>query len=242
LTAGEQDQCILSAAGSLLRVQGKADRSHGRFGWVGSRRQDLRDFSAAALRVRGRNQSKLFPAGNSIKASSALLWTCLMVARSFGQLTIYGCRIEARGTKLCTSLMFRGQHIGQAIANRIAFPVRPPAATATRAPLTTKGSPLPRSTGLSAWRRPYAMTCDNHEWRQLRSLLQRLYNKRTAGGSDGCCGNSWPQQDGQLVARPMQFLCNPIATPWSRPKRIHRSRTCSRHRPRLDRNTDLALN
>jgi hypothetical protein len=54
------------------------------------------------------DQSKLFSAGNSIKASSALLWTCLMVARLFGQLTIYGCRIEARGTKFCTSLMFRG--------------------------------------------------------------------------------------------------------------------------------------
>jgi hypothetical protein len=35
-------------------------------------------------------------------------WTCLMVGRLFGHLTIYGCRIEARGTKFCTSLMFRG--------------------------------------------------------------------------------------------------------------------------------------
>jgi hypothetical protein len=53
---------------------------------------------------------------------------------------------------------------------------------------------------------------------------------------------AWPQRDGRSFARPMQFLCNPIAAPGSRPQQIHHRRTCSGRRPKLDRNTDLALN
>ena len=67
LTASEQDQCSLSAAGSVLPVQAKADRSHCGNSWVGSRRATpMRLLSSRIARPRSK-LSRLFSAGKLIR-------------------------------------------------------------------------------------------------------------------------------------------------------------------------------